>query len=318
MPNDPTADLRSAAWPALPLDGWQDTYQTLHLWTQIVGKVRMVETPWINHSWGVTLYVSPRGLTTGAVHHRNGRTFQVDFDLVEHLLYVTTDDGERRGLELRPRSVADFHGELMATLEELGVGVDIVASPNEVEEAIPFAEDTEHASYDADAAHRFGRVLRSSDRVFQRFRSRFLGKCSPVHFFWGAFDLAVSRFSGRPAPEHPGGLPNFPDPVAKEAYSHEVSSAGFWPGIPGGPVAEPAYYSYIYPAPEGFEAAKVGPAAAYWTADLGEWVLPYDAVRTAANPEATLMEFLQSTYEAAADLAGWDREALERSEGRPD
>ena len=304
-------------WPALPLAEWQDTYQTLHLWTQIVGKVRMCQTPWLNHSWGATLYVAPRGLTTGIVPHDAG-AFQVDLDFVDHALVITPDAGEVRAFALEPRSVADFYGELMELLAAMGYPARIVAVPNEVEEAIPFAEDTRHAAYDADAAYRFGRILAAVHPILLRFRSRFLGKASPVHFFWGAFDLAASRFSGRTAPPHPGGMPHLPDAIAREAYSHEVSSAGFWPGIPGGPVAEPSFYSYIYPAPEGFDAATIAPDAAYWSGDLGEWLLPYDAVRTAADPEAALLAFLESTYEAAANLAGWDRAALERREGRPD
>jgi hypothetical protein len=304
------------AWPALPLAEWQETYQTLHLWTQVVGKVRMVQTPWINHSWSATLYVTPRGLTTGTIPHGE-RAFQVDLDLVDHALTVVPSHGAARGFALEPMAVAEFYRRLMDLLREMGYPVEIVAVPNEVEEAIPFAGDTRHASYDADAAHRFGRVLLASHRVLLRFRSRFLGKATPVHFFWGAFDLAASRFSGRPAPPHPGGLPHFPDAIAREAYSHEVQSAGFWPGTPGGPVAEPAYYAYIYPAPDGYERAEVRPAEARWSGELGEWVLPYEAVRGSEDPEATLLDFLQSTYAAAAELAGWDRQALERPEGRP-
>jgi hypothetical protein len=310
------ADGDRHAWPALPLAEWQETYQTLHLWTQVVGKVRMVQTPWINHSWGTTLYVTPRGLTTGTVPH-GGRAFQVDLDFVDHALTVVPSHGAARGFALEPMAVAEFYRRLMDLLREMGYPVEIVAVPNEVEEAIPFAGDTRHASYDADAVGRFGRVLLASHRVLLRFRSRFVGKATPVHFFWGAFDLAASRFSGRPAPPHPGGLPHFPDAIAREAYSHEVQSAGFWPGTPGGPVAEPAYYAYVYPAADGYERAAVRPEEARWSAELGEWVLPYEAVRTAGDPESTLLDFLQSTYEAAAELAGWDRQALERPEGRP-
>jgi hypothetical protein len=307
-----------AAWPPLPLAGWQETYRTLHLWTQVVGKVRMVRTPWLNHSWGATLYVSPRGLTTGIVPHGPGRAFQVDLDLLGHALTVTPSDGGARGFALEPMAVADFYRRLMDLLLEMGYPVEIVTVPNEMEEAVPFEADILHASYDPEAVARFCRVLISSHHVLLRFRSRFVGKATPVHFFWGAFDLAASRFSGRPAPPHPGGLPHFPDAIAREAYSHEVQSAGFWPGTPDGPVAEPAYYAYHYPAPEGYERAAVGPDAAFWSADLGEWVLPYEAVRTAADPEAALLEFLETTYAATAELAGWDREALERPEGRPE
>ena len=319
MPHDPSSEqspAQAAAWPPLSQLEWRDTYATLHLFTQVVGKVRLVQTPWINHSWSVSLAVSPRGLTTGWVPHGD-EALEIEFDFLSHTLEVSTSRGGRRSFGLEGISVAGFYRELMEGLDEMGVPVDIVETPNEMEEITPFPEDEEHATYDPDAAHRFWRILLATQRVFTRFRSRFLGKVSPVHFFWGAFDLAVSRFSGETAPEHPGGLPHFPDPVAREAYSHEVSSAGFWPGNAGGPVEEASYYSYIYPAPEGYGEADVSPDAAYWTDELGEWVLPYEAVRTAEDPEATLMEFLQSTYEAAADLAGWDRAALEREEGRP-
>ncbi len=311
-----TSPPRTEPWPPLALRAWQETYVTLHLFSQIVGKVRMVQTPWINHSWSVSLAVSPRGLTTGWVPHGD-ETLEIELDFLSHTLEVSTSRGGRRSFALENRSVAGFYRELMEALDELGVPVDIVEIPNEMEGVTPFSKDEEHATYDPDAAHRLWRILLATQRVFTRFRTRFVGKVSPVHFFWGAFDLAVSRFSGEPAPEHPGGIPNLPDPVAKEAYSHEVSSAGFWPGNVGGPVEEASYYSYIYPAPEGFAEADVSPEGAYWSDELGEWVLPYKAVRSSDDPEATLMSFLQSTYEAAADLAGWDREALEREEGRP-
>ena len=299
-----------AAWPSLPLDAWQDTYATLHRWAQIVGKVRLARLPWINHSWHVTLYVTARGLTTGPMPDGT-RSFQIDFDFVDHQLPVRTSDGKVRSLELRPRSVADFYGELMATLRDLGVETAIYPRPNELEDATPFAEDEAHAAYDPDAAHRCWRVLAQTERVFTEFRARFLGKCSPVHFFWGAFDLAVTRFSGRPAPPHPGGVPHLPDWVAREAYSHEVCSAGFWPGDERFPA--PAFYSYAYPEPAGYKDAAVRPAGASYNRNLGEFLLPYDAVRTAASPDAALLEFLQSTYDAAADLARWDRPALERA-----
>lgn len=297
-------------WPALPLDGWRDTYATLHRWTQIVGKVRLARMPWINHSWHVTLYVTARGLTTGPVPC-GGKSFQIDFDFIDHQLLVRTSDGGVRSLALRPRSVADFYGELMATLRTLGVETAIYARPNELADATPFAEDAGHASYDPDAANRCWRGLAQADRVFTAFRARFLGKCSPVHFFWGAFDLAVTRFSGRPAPPHPGGVPHLPDWVAREAYSHEVCSAGFWPGDDRFPA--PAFYSYAYPEPKGYKDAAVRPADAAYNSTLGEYLLPYDAVRTAANPDESLLEFLQSTYDAAADHGRWDRKALERA-----
>jgi hypothetical protein len=300
----------SGAWPALPLDGWKDTYATLHRWTQVVGKVRLAQTPWVNHSWGTTLYLTARGLTTSAIPHGT-RTLQIDFDFLDHQLLLRTSDGGARAVALRPRSVADFYREVMAGLRELGVGVTIYARPNELEDATPFAEDEAHASYDPDAAQRCWRVLAQADRVFTEFRARFVGKCSPVHFFWGAFDLAVTRFSGRPAPRHPGGVPHLPDWVAVEAYSHEVCSAGFWPG--GGAVAYPAFYSYAYPEPAGYREAKVRPAAASYSPALREFLLPYDAVREADAPDDVLLEFLECTYEAAADLGKWDRKALERA-----
>ena len=302
------------AWPALPYADWRDTAATLQLWTQIVGKVRLATTPWLNHGWHVTLYVSARGLTTGPMHHR-GRVFEIEFDFHRHVLEVRTGEGKARALALEPRSVADFHAALMAELAALDLHVDIVAVPNEVADPIPFAEDRVHAAYDADAARRFWRVLADADRVFKRFRSGFLGKASPVHLFWGSFDLAVTRFSGRPAPPHPGGVPGLPDRVTREAYSHEVSSAGFWPG--GGAVDYPAFYSYAYPAPEGFAEAQVEPGEAFFHQQMGEFILPYDAVRAAAEPDAALMAFLQTTYEAAADRAGWDRAALECPFGTP-
>lgn len=297
-------------WPGLAYDEWKDTYATLHMWTQVVGKVRFALTPWINHSWHVTLYVTARGLTTSPIPY-DTRTFQMDFDFVDHRLVIQTNDGAVRALELRPRTVADFYREVMAALNELGLAVHIHTTPNEVAEAVPFEQDRAHAAYDAERARRFWRILVQADRVFKTFRARFIGKCSPVHFFWGSFDLAVTRFSGRPAPPHPGGVPHLPDAVTREAYSHEVSSCGFWPG--GGPIAYPAFYSYAYPEPAGFADAPVRPAGAFYSRDLREFVLPYDEVRNAAWPDEALLEFLQSTYEAAADLGRWDRSALERA-----
>ena len=296
-------------WPSLPLDAWRDTYATLHMWTQIVGKVRLAQTPWMNHSWHVTLYVTARGLTTSPIPHGT-RTFEIRFDFIDHQLVVERNDGARHMLALAPRSVADFYGALMAALADLDLPVHISARPNEVEPAVPFSDDRAHASYDPEFANRCWRIMAQTERVMKTFRARFIGKCSPAHFFWGAFDLALTRFSGRPAPPHPGGIPNFPDWVAREAYSHEVSSCGFWPG--SGPVAMPAYYAYAYPEPPGFRDAPVLPEQAAYNATLGEFILPYDTVRTAVDPDGTLLAFLQSTYEAAADCAGWDRAALER------
>ncbi|HEX2463116.1 MAG TPA: DUF5996 family protein [Thermoanaerobaculia bacterium] len=310
------SEERELAWPDLPLQSWADTCMTLHRWTQVVGKVRLACTPWINHSWHVTLYVTAQGLTTGPMA-LDQVVLQIDLDFTNHELVVSSMDGRRRGFALEPLSVADFYDELMEALDALGFGVAIVTQPNEVADITPLDSDHDHAAYDADAANKFWRMLASSDRVLRRFRSRFLGKSSPVHFFWGSFDLAVTRFSGRLAPVHPGGVPNLPDPVTREAYSHEVSSAGFWPGTVGGPVDYPAFYSYAYPTPAGFAQAPVDPASAFFHDGLGEFVLPYDAVRSAPSPDEMLLEFLQSTYEAAASLGRWDRAALERAEGPP-
>ncbi|HEY4203495.1 MAG TPA: DUF5996 family protein [Xanthobacteraceae bacterium] len=309
-----TETLRIEPWPELPYAAWRDTCETLQLWTQIVGKVRLARTPWLNHSWHVALYVTARGLTTSPIPDGD-RTFQIDFDFIDHVLIIATSDGTQRQLPLKPQTVADFYAAVMAALADLGIGVTIDVMPNEIVDAIRFTDDRQHASYDADAAHRFWSVLANADRVFREFRTAFLGKASPVHFFWGSFDLAVTRFSGRRAPLHPGGVPNLPDDVVREAYSHEVSSAGFWPG--GGAIDYPAFYSYAYPAPDGFASARVRPDAAFFSKDLGEFILPYDAVRTATSPDDALMQFLQSTYDAAADGAKWDRSALECALGRP-
>ncbi len=298
-----------ARWPELPYAAWADTAATLHLWTQIVGKIRLARTPWLNHSWHVALTVSARGLTSGPIPY-DARTFQIDFDFVDHVLWVRTSDGHFRQVALKPVSVAEFYADVMIALKELGLATAINPMPSEIAGAVPFDQDTAHASYDADYANRFWRALLAASQVLAHFRTGFLGKVSPVHFFWGSFDLAVTRFSGRRAPRHPGGVPHLPDAVAQEAYSHEVSSAGFWPGSPG-PVDYPAFYSYAYPTPDGFAAVKVKPDAAFFSKELGEFILPYDAVRTARDPDVTLMEFLQSTYAAAADLAQWDRAALE-------
>jgi len=296
-------------WPELPYADWKDTRDTLHLWTQVVGKVRLALTPWLNHSWHVALYVTTRGLTTSPIPWHGG-SFQIDFDFVDHVLWVRTSEGHFRQIMLKPMSVAEFYEDVMIALRELGVDVRITTMPNEIADCIPFEQDTLHAAYDADFANRFWRVLLSASEVFGHFRTAFLGKTSPVHFFWGSFDLAVTRFSGRSAPRHPGGVPHLPNAVAQEAYSHEVSSAGFWPGG-GGPINYAAFYSYAYPALDGFGAAPVKPKDAFFSKELDEFLLPYDAVRTAREPDAALMEFLQSTYGAAADLAKWDRKALE-------
>jgi hypothetical protein len=301
-----TREEREAIWPALPLVAWQDTYATLHRWTQIVGKVRLALHPPLNHWWHVTLYLTPRGLTTGSIPY-GLRTSAVTFDFLDHTLCIQSSDGGRRAMGLYPRSVADFYRECMALLHALGIDVTINPVPQEIADPIRCDEDEVHAAYEATSVARWWRVLRQSERVLQQFRARFLGKCSPVHFFWGSFDLAVTRFSGRRAPPRPGA-----DRVTREAYSHEVSSCGFWPGTPGGPVQEPAYYAYMAPVPPGFADAAVGPSAASYHRALGEFILPYAAVRTAADPDAALLEFAQSTYAAGATLANWDRAALER------
>ena len=299
-------------WPSLPLEAWSDTSATLHLWTQIVGKIRVAQCPWVNHSWHVTLHVTAKGLTTLPIPYGD-RTFQIDFDFVHHLLTVQSSDGRIGHFKLEPQSVATFYSRLMDQMAKLDLHVQINRKPNEVADAIPFDRDESHAAYDREYANRYWRALVQADRVLTEFRARFAGKCSPVHYFWGAPDLAVTRFSGRRAPEHPGGIPNLPDMVTREAYSHEVSSCGFWAG--GGPVPYAAFYSYAYPEPAGFSAAPVKPDAAFYSADLREFILPYDRVRQAADPDTTLLEFLQTTYEAAANLAKWDRAALEREGG---
>ena len=297
------------AWPSLPVDAWADTCATLHMWTQIVGKIRLAQSPWINHGWHVTLYVTARGLTTSPIAH-GVRTFQIDFDFIGHRVIVQSSDGGVGGFALEPQSVASFYARLMKELDALDLPVTIHATPNEVADPIPFERDETHRAYEADYVNRFWRILVQADRVFKMFRARFIGKCSPVHFFWGAADLAVTRFSGRPAPPHPGGIPHLPDRVTREAYSHEVSSCGFWQG--GGPIPYAAFYSYAYPEPAGFSAASVGPTGALYSADLREFILPYDIVRQSESPDDTLLTFLQSTYESAANLAKWDRQSLEQ------
>jgi hypothetical protein len=304
----------TAPWPELPTASWRETYATLHLWTQIVGKIRLVRTPWLNHSWHVTLYVTARGLTTSPIPDGN-KTFQIDLDLIDHHLRISTSDGARRQFALAGQSVASFYQAIMADLAELGIHLEIDEMPSELPEPVKFSLDTKHASYDPDAVGRFFQILVNVDRVFKQFRTGFLGKASPVHFFWGSFDLAVTRFSGRRAPRHPGGVPNLPDEVTCDAYSHEESSGGFWPG--SGAIDYPAFYSYAYPEPAGFRTTKVKPEAAFFSEALGEFILPYDAVRTAMAPDQALLDFLQSTYEAAANAAKWDRDALECPLGQP-
>ena len=302
-----------APYPPLSYPHWRDTALTLQLWTQIVGKVRLSLTPWLNHAWQVPLYVSARGLSTSPIPV-GAEILELEFDFIAHRLAARTSRGGEGSLSLAPQATADFYAGVMALLEGLDVQVSIRTMPNELADPIPFARDRTHRAYDADAAHRFWRALVQADRVFKHFRTGFLGKASPVHFFWGSFDLAVSRFSGRPAPLHPGGIPHLPDAVARESYSHEESSAGFWPGSDAFPRA--AFYSYAYPEPEGYRTRAVTKGAAF-DATLGEFILPYDTVRESADPDALLLDFLTTTYEAAADTAHWDRAALECPLGAP-
>jgi hypothetical protein len=291
-------------WPSLPYEAWKDTYETLHMWTQIVGKIRLTLSPMANHWWQVTLYVTPRGLTTSPIPYGD-RTFDITFDFVDHNLAVHTSDGRARYMGLHPRTVADFYSELMSILRALDIHVTINTTPQEVPSPISCDVDTVHASYDEEYANRFWRILVETDSIFKEFRGRFIGKCSPVHFFWGSFDLAVTRFSGRRAPERAGA-----DHIQREAYSHECSSAGFWPG--SGSLLAPAYYAYIVPAPSGISKVPVRPDAAHFDRQLSEFILLYDDMRKAPDPRAALLDFLQSTYEAGANLAGWDRHSLER------
>lgn len=295
-------------WPDIPYAPWAETCQALHLYSQIVGKYRLARTPWVNHSWHATLYVDATGITTGIVGDR-GIGIELELDLVDHRLVGTNTSGDKYDFPLEAGTVAGFASNLERTIEQLGGTPRFHGSPNEVAEAIPFAKDERKRPYDRDAVARFHQALVSVDAVFKRFRTGFLGKVSPVHLFWGSFDLAVTRFSGREAPPHPGGIPNLPDAITREAYSHEVSSAGFWPG--GGGVDQPAFYSYAYPSPPGFSAARVQPDAAFFDSALGEFVLLYDDVRRADDPESVLLEFLQSTYEAAVSRGAWDRPRLE-------
>jgi len=295
-------------WPELAFENWKDTLSTLHLWTQIVGKIRLKQTPWLNHSWHVTLYLSARGLTTGSIPYPGG-VFQIDFDFIDHLLYIASSAGGTEKITLYPRSVADFYRELFEKLRSLGIDARISAEPNEVDPAIPFEADETHRSYDAARVRNFYQALAKIHNVFITFRAGFTGKCSPVHFFWGSFDLAVTRFSGRPAPPYSGDTKNIPLRVMQEAYSHEVSSCGFWPGNEQFP--HPAFYSYCYPSTAEFGKQPVKPNQAFFSAGMGEFILLYEVVQAADNPEDTLMQFLQSTYEAAATTAGWDKTTLE-------
>lgn len=304
-----TQQAPAAGWPALPLsDDWADTYTTLHMWTQIVGKIRLELSPWMNHSWGSALYVTATGFTTSPIPCAAG-VFEIRFDFVNHALRIARSDGRRRDMPLEPMTVANFYRRLMALLKEIDIEVVILARPVEVIEALRFEEDRQHAGYDREIVNSVWRAFVQADRVFKAFRARFIGKCSPSHFFWGAFDLAVTRFSGREAPLHPGGAPNCADWVMQEAYSHELASAGFWPGAGLG---EAAFYAYAWPEPPGYSACKVMPGAAYYSATLKEFILPYNEVRAASKPDEMLLSFLQSTYESAADLAKWDRNSLER------
>lgn len=294
-------------WPVLDFDKLKDTITTVHLWTQIIGKIRLSKSPWINHSWHVTLYVSSRGLTTGSIPYAAG-VFQLEMDFIAHELLITDSNGGREKVSLYPRSVASFYKELLLKLEGLGIEIDIHASPNEVEPAIPFMEDELHASYDAIQMNLLWQALVQIEKVFTRFRAGFTGKVSPVHFFWGAFDLAVTRFSGREAPKHQGAAPNMPAKVMQEAYSHEVSSCGFWVGTAQSPV--PVFYSYCYPAPPDFSAQVVEPADAFYSNEMGEFLLPYSIVQQAKDPEEVLLQFLNATYKAAASTGNWDHSLI--------
>jgi len=303
------ADEVEVGWPELALEEWQDTFDTLHRWSQIVGKTCLEFAPFQNHWWHVAFQVSARGLRTPALFHE-GRSFEIELDFSDSALHVRCEDGATGRMELVPRTVADFYAEYIDVLGTLGFPLRIRPVPNEMSDTLPFPEDTTHSVYDADAARRCWLLLTQADRVLRNFRSSFYGKCSPSHFWWGGFDLACTRFSGRTAPKHPGGIPNLPDWVTREAYSHECISAGWWPGTPGGPVAEPAFYAYAYPEPAGCPNAKVRPAGARYDQALREWILPYEAVRTSRDPDAYLMEFLESTYDAAARLGKWDKELI--------
>jgi hypothetical protein len=303
----------NAIWPDIPFAPWRETCSALHLFCQVVGKYRLARTPWVNHSWHATLYVDARGLSTSLIP--DGAGIEITFDLVNHVVIGEAADGRRADIPLGPMSVAAFHQRFRTLVEKLGGTPEFDGRPNELPDPIPFRDDRQPRPYDADAVTRFFHALVASSRVLSRFRTGFTGKVSPVHLFWGSFDLAVTRFSGRAAPLHPGGIPNLPDEVTREAYSDEVSSAGFWPG--GGGTDFPAFYCYAYPTPKGFGEAQVLPAGASFDSKLGEFLLPYDVVRTSVDPEAALMAFLESTYRAAADLGGWNRNALECAIGSP-
>ncbi|NMM86400.1 hypothetical protein B2J88_18870 [Rhodococcus sp. SRB_17] len=300
------ASSTSEDWPALRVDEWADTRSTLHMWVQIIGKIRLACSPLVNHWWQVTMYVTPRGLTTSSIPY-GGRVFDIEFDFCDHRLRIRDSSGASHGFSLEPQSVATFYAQTMEALRALGISVDIQRTPNEVDPAVPFPDDHAHCAYDARAVHLFWRQLVQADRVIAGFRAGFIGKVSPVHFFWGAMDLACTRFSGRTAPPHPGGAPNCGDWVMVEGYSHELSSCGFWPG--GGD--EGAFYSYCYPTPDGFKDSSVEPSAAFYSDNFGQFLLPYEAVRTSADPDATLTAFLKTTYRAAAELGHWDSAALE-------
>lgn len=300
--------MKQEIWPELSFETGNDTYQTIHLWTQIAGKIKLAKMPWINHSWHVTLFVSPFGLSTGDIPDLK-KHFQINFDFLKHQLQIVTSDKEERVFPLSEMSVASCYRNILTALKELDILLKINPLPCEIENAIPFHQDEDHSTYIPQVAENFHKALLNVQRVFTEFRAKFTGKCSPVHFFWGSFDLAVARFSGREAPPHPGGIPNLPDWVAKEAYSQEVYSCGFWPGSEAVPFA--AFYSYIYPAPPGFSSVSVKPENAYWNKDLGEFILAYKDVRQAEDPSEFLMQFLDATYEAAAEFANWDREKLE-------
>jgi len=304
----------NAEWPELHYEAWRDTCTTLHLWTQVVGKIRLERTPWLNHSWHVPFYLTARGLTTSPIP-AEGRLFDMTFDFIDHVLDVCVSDGTRRRIPLQPQSVAQFYAAVMEGLTKLGIGATISELPCEIAGAVPFSQDHAHAAYDAGYAQRFWRALLQADRVLKEFRTGFTGKSSPVHFFWGSFDLAVTRFSGRTAPAFSGKVPGLAADVMREAYSHEVSSAGFWPG--GNGVDDASFYSYAYPSLPGFKASPVQPGEAFFSETLGEFLLPYEVVRTSSDPDATLLSFLQTTYEAAARSASWDRAALECPAGLP-
>ncbi len=306
---EPRAAAQDQPWPSLPYDAWKDTCATLHMWTQVVGKIRLAQAPMVNHWWHVALYVTCRGLTTSPIPYGQ-RLFTIDFNFVDHRLVIATNDGRHEDFALAPCTVAEFYREVMGRLRALGLDVRIRTKPVEVPDPIPFENDREHQSYDRAYVNRFWHALAQSHRVFEDFRGRFIGKVSPVNFYWGSFDLAVTRFSGRRAPPH-GSVPHTPDSITHEAYSHEVSSLGFWPG--NGGFGRPAFYSYAYPQPEGFADAWVRPAGASYNRDLWEFVLPYDTVRQSATPDRDLLAFAQSTYDAAANLAGWNRSELERA-----